>query len=71
MGGLFSAPKPPPPPEIKPPAPMPDDKSPQVMAARRLETAMRMQPGTRASTILTTAATRPSGSDYSGSKLGG
>ncbi len=68
MGGLFGK-SPPPPPPIQPPAPMPDDRSPFVLNARRQATANAMARGGRQSTILTTAEDRPD--SYGGTKLGG
>lgn len=49
MAALFSKPKMP---EIKPPAPMPDEQDPAVRAAGRRRVGQMMQRGGRRSTIL-------------------
>lgn len=63
MGGLFGGSKSPPPPAVKPPAPMPDENDPAVLAAKRKQLADVSARGGRASTIL-------SGPSTSGTPLG-
>lgn len=72
MGGLF-APKPQPlpaPPEVKPPAPMPDQSSAGAMEAKRKAQMDIMNRAGRTSTILTAPGQRGGSSDYTASKLG-
>ena len=49
MAGLFSKPKEP---TVRPPAPMPDDNDPAILAADRRRRASMIGRGGRASTIL-------------------
>lgn len=74
MGGLF-APKPQPiiqqaPPEVKPPAPMPDQNSPAALEARRRAQMDMMGRVSRTDTILTAPNQRGGNTDYAASKLG-
>ena len=67
MAGLFGRPKTP---EVKPPAPMPDENDPaQREAARRRVSSMRATSGRR-STILSGEGMGSMGEDYSKAKLG-
>jgi hypothetical protein len=71
MGGLFGGSKPPPLPEPKPAPPMPDDKSPEVLEAKRRAAADILSRAGRTSTILTAPGQRSSSADYSRTTLGG
>jgi hypothetical protein len=76
MTGIFSKPKAPPlmtVPEVKPPAPLPDDQSPEVLESKRRAMAELGRLG-RPSTILTNPRTRsgtPTIADYTKRTLGG
>lgn len=65
MAGLFGKPKTP---EIKPPAPMPDENDPGILASRRRRIAGMMDRGGRRSTILSEGM--GGGEDYSKSRMG-
>lgn len=68
MGSLFGGGSKP---TVTPPAPMPDEESPQVLEARRRERERIMSRGGRSSTIMTNPDTRSGSSDsYSGRTLG-
>ena len=51
MGGLFSSPKMPPPPEIKPPAPMPVPDTESDLQRKKRDMAKKVATAGRASTI--------------------
>lgn len=78
MSALFSSPKMPAAPVVKPPAAMPDTDDPAVLAAKRRSMAEAAGRGGRASTILTApgdtlgaGSTISGSSDYSSKTLGG
>jgi len=59
-----------PPPEVKPPAPMPDQNSTEAMEARRRAQMDVMGRAGRSSTILTAPSQRGGNTDYTASRLG-
>jgi hypothetical protein len=69
MASLFKPSTPAPPPVAAPP-PLPDLNSPEVMAAKNAASSAVATNAGRAATIMTTPKNRPSGGDYTGSKLG-
>lgn len=70
MTQLFRGPSPPPTPDVKPPAPMPDSNSAAVMEARRKAQLDVLNRAGRQSTILTAPKDRPGGDSYLATKLG-
>lgn len=70
MAGLFGGKKSTPAPEVKPPAPMPDEGDPVLQSAERRRRAQMVGRGGRASTILSDEESPRGGGEYSATKLG-